>query len=229
MRTALRRSTHQRRCSAFLMSRPAITELDHQSIELADHTHTSSAVHLRSSLRYSPDRVEPDLFPTRSPPRLLSAAAVGGLKPAPVHRLRGARPHLSCSLATRSNRFVRAPSWHTIVGVSREPVPSTLQLPVQLIENHVGQHRRQRPPCGTPCSRGSTRPPTHIPALTMRRISLSSATSGTWRASLLRSLSWLTRSKKLSRSRSTTQAKPDLPCCCIRRTAWCAERCGRKP
>ena len=33
------------------------------------------------------------LFPTRSPRHLLNAAAVGGLQPPPVRRLRGARPH----------------------------------------------------------------------------------------------------------------------------------------
>jgi hypothetical protein len=79
---------------------------------------TSLAVHLRSSLRLSPDRVSPDLFPTRSPPRLLSAAAVGGLEPAPARRLRGTCPHLSCSMAARKNSSFLAPSWHTIVGIS---------------------------------------------------------------------------------------------------------------
>jgi len=44
----------------------------------------------------------------------------------------------------------------------------------------------------------------HTPALTMRRISRSNATSGTCLASRCISLSWLTRSKKLSKSRSTT-------------------------
>ena len=39
------------------------------------------------------------LFPTRSPPRLLNAAAVGGLKPPPARRLRGTFPHLLCSMA----------------------------------------------------------------------------------------------------------------------------------
>ncbi|MDB5835764.1 MAG: hypothetical protein JWR14_5594 [Caballeronia sp.] len=36
----------------------------------------------------------------RSPPRLFTAAAWGCLEPAPEHRLRGACPHLSCSLYT---------------------------------------------------------------------------------------------------------------------------------
>jgi len=62
---------------------------------------TSSAVHLRSTPRSLPDRVSPGLFPTRSRPRLLSAAAVGGLQPPPVRRLRGASPHLLCSMAAR--------------------------------------------------------------------------------------------------------------------------------
>ncbi len=60
----------------------------------------SSVVRLRSSSRRSPDAVTPRLFPQRSPPRLLTAAAWGGLKPAPASRLRGAFPHLSCSYGT---------------------------------------------------------------------------------------------------------------------------------
>lgn len=42
-----------------------------------------------------------DLFPSRSPPHLLNAAAVGGLVPAPVRRHRGAFPHLLCSMAAQ--------------------------------------------------------------------------------------------------------------------------------
>src|SRR5713226_3577860 len=41
-------------------------------------------------------------FPLRSPPRLLTAAAGGGLKPPPVRRLRGTFPHLSQSTAQPS-------------------------------------------------------------------------------------------------------------------------------
>jgi hypothetical protein len=38
-------------------------------------------------------------FPKRSLPWLFTNAALGGLKPAPANRLRGARPHLLCSYA----------------------------------------------------------------------------------------------------------------------------------
>ncbi len=38
-------------------------------------------------------------FPKRSPPRLFTDAALGGLKPAPACRLRGTYPHLLCSYA----------------------------------------------------------------------------------------------------------------------------------
>ncbi|MCO6428219.1 hypothetical protein, partial [Nitrosomonas communis] len=48
-------------------------------------------------------------------PRLLIEAARGGLKPSPVTRLRGAYPHLSCSIAARRTASFFAPSWHTIV------------------------------------------------------------------------------------------------------------------
>ena len=79
---------------------------------------TSSAVHLRSSLRFIPDRVSPDRFPARAPPRLLNAAAVGGLVPAPVRRHRGAFPHLLCSLAAQKYFSSFAPSWRTVVCIA---------------------------------------------------------------------------------------------------------------
>ncbi len=60
----------------------------------------SSVVRLHSSSRHAPDAVTPRLFSQRSPPRLLTAAAWDGLKPAPASRLRGAYPHLSCSYDT---------------------------------------------------------------------------------------------------------------------------------
>ena len=53
---------------------------------------TSSAVHLRSTPQSIPDRVIARPFPTCLPPRLLNAAAVGGLKPPPARRLRGGHP-----------------------------------------------------------------------------------------------------------------------------------------
>src|SRR5450631_3927739 len=43
----------------------------------------------------------PGLFTRRSPPRLFTAAARAGLRPAPESRSRGARPHLLRSFTTR--------------------------------------------------------------------------------------------------------------------------------
>src|SRR6516165_7747919 len=76
---------------------------------------TSSAVCSRSSLCTAPDGIQFRLFPPRSPQRLLTNAACGGLKPAPDRRLRGARPHLLRSIAPPLVR-----SWRTVIGVALE-------------------------------------------------------------------------------------------------------------
>ena len=55
-------------------------------------------VHFRSSLECLPARVSPALLLQRSLPRLFTAAAWGGLRPAPESRSRGTFPHLSRSL-----------------------------------------------------------------------------------------------------------------------------------
>src|SRR5580698_10363561 len=47
-------------------------------------------------------RVLPETLTRRSPPRLFTAAAQAGLKPAPENRSRGAYPHLLCSFTTRN-------------------------------------------------------------------------------------------------------------------------------
>src|SRR5215472_3183435 len=54
-------------------------------------------VRFRSSSQRSPDVLSGRLFLGRSPPRLLGAAAPGGLKPAPESRLREASSHLQYS------------------------------------------------------------------------------------------------------------------------------------
>ncbi len=56
---------------------------------------------MRSTPQSTPDRIIARPFPTCLPPRLLNAAAVGGLEPPPARRLRGACPHLLCSTAAR--------------------------------------------------------------------------------------------------------------------------------
>jgi hypothetical protein len=75
---------------------------------------TSSAVRSGSSLCTAPDGILFRLFPQRSPQRLLTDAACGGLKPAPDRRLRGTYPHLLCSIAPP---FVR--SWRTVISKPR--------------------------------------------------------------------------------------------------------------
>src|SRR6516164_4789792 len=87
---------------------------------------TSSAVCSRSSLCTAPDGIQFRLFPPRSPQRLLTNAACGGLKPAPDRRLRGARPHLLRSIAPPLVR-----SWRTVVGVAHVPHPSQFVLGTQ--------------------------------------------------------------------------------------------------
>lgn len=58
----------------------------------------SAVVYSCSSSRRIPDSLEGELFPQRSPPRLLTDAACGGLRPPPAGRSRGAIPHLWCSI-----------------------------------------------------------------------------------------------------------------------------------
>ena len=45
----------------------------------------------------------------------MTTAARGGLKPSPATRLRGAYPHLLCSIAARRVSSSCMPSWHTII------------------------------------------------------------------------------------------------------------------
>ncbi len=61
----------------------------------------SAVVHTRSSSRHSPGPVSPGLFPERSPRRLFTDAASGGLDSPPARRARRAKPpslaqHGSC-------------------------------------------------------------------------------------------------------------------------------------
>src|SRR3954469_13526929 len=52
-----------------------------------------------------------------TPPRLLTVAACGGLKPTPDGRLRGTFPHL---LRSSAPPLLSVRSWHTVVGVPDE-------------------------------------------------------------------------------------------------------------
>ena len=67
----------------------------------------SAVVHTRSSSRRTPDPLTAGLFPQRSPPRLLTDAACGGLGSPPTRRTRRATPpslaqHGSCRRASTS-------------------------------------------------------------------------------------------------------------------------------
>ena len=55
---------------------------------------TSSTVRFRSPSQLIPDPLSARLFPQRSPPRLLTDAACGGLRPPPAGRSRRANLHL---------------------------------------------------------------------------------------------------------------------------------------
>jgi hypothetical protein len=57
-------------------------------------------------------------FPNRSPPRLFTSAALGGLKPAPASRLRGAKQ--PSSFAQLHTLYFKVRSWHTIWRASCE-------------------------------------------------------------------------------------------------------------
>ena len=66
-------------------------------------------------------RVLTETLTRRSPPRLFTAAARAGLKPAPESRSRGAYPHLLCSFATR-NLFTFY-SFHASAAHIMSPIP----------------------------------------------------------------------------------------------------------
>jgi hypothetical protein len=69
-------------------------------------------------------RVTPGTLTRRSPPRLFTAAARAGLRPAPESRSRGAYPHLLCSFTTRIHRIsdsLRASAAHIMSPNCRPP------------------------------------------------------------------------------------------------------------
>ena len=91
-----------------------------------------------------------------------------------------------------------------IIRVAHKTVLAPLLFPVEFLEHEIRQQRRQRPPCGVPSSTGLCPFPI-TPDSRMARISLSILLSLTRRAIAAISLSWLSRSKNFSKSRSTTQ------------------------
>jgi hypothetical protein len=86
---------------------------DHIDYHLIIYSH--QILVLRASLTRTCHDPQPRLFPKRSPPWLFTRAALGGLKPAPVSRLRGAFPHsLRSSAHPQMNLCPSARSWRTL-------------------------------------------------------------------------------------------------------------------
>src|ERR1700728_3467229 len=71
------------------------------------HFDASTRVRFHSPSRSAPDAVSAASFPRRSPPRLLTGAAHGGLLPPPARRQRRACLHLSHSIASQQTAPTR--------------------------------------------------------------------------------------------------------------------------
>src|SRR5262245_33756988 len=111
---------------------------------------TSAAVRLRSPLSTVPDGIIVLAFPQRSPPRLLTAAACGGLSSAPDRRTRRALLHLSYSCA---------PPILATALVTHDPI-LPFRVCRDLVNSACAAWRRQRSPA--PCRHarsGPIRPP----------------------------------------------------------------------
>ena len=164
---------------------------------------TSTAVHLRSTPRPSPDRVSPCLFPTRSPPRLLSAAAVGGLKPPPARRLRGTFPHLLRSMAAGEPALSSAPSWHTSgsPGESHPQAPSEPYVHVSAHTAHLDQSVASRRGDSQGCTTDQGPPDSGCPGRACRSRWPLRSSPVTGPSSLLQATPPLCAASVLSRSR----------------------------
>src|SRR6266446_7724719 len=77
------------------------------------------------------------------------------------------------------------------------------------------------PPCGVPSRLSSNSPPSSTPALRYPRMSRRTCRSETLAATAAISRSWLTRSKNLASSISTTNRYPSMTKACACATAWC--------
>src|SRR5206468_12559287 len=106
-----------------------------------------------------------------------------------------------------------------IVRVSNKAMSTPLQLPVQFVEHEVAEQGESGPPCGVPSTLGLTNPFSITPAFKNARMSFNSRLSRTRLAICPINLSWLTRSKNFSKSRSTTQPQPPAIYCCAWATA----------
>jgi hypothetical protein len=91
------------------------------------HFDASTRVRFHSPSRSAPDAVSAASFPRRSPPRLLTGAAHGGLLPPPARRQRRACLHLSHSIASQQTAPTRPAGYrsgHTKAAVFFRNSPS---------------------------------------------------------------------------------------------------------
>ena len=96
------------------------------------HFDASKRVRFHSPSRSAPDAVSAASFPRRSPPRLLTGAAHGGLLPPPARRQRRACLHLSHSIASQQTAPTRPagyPSGHTYAAAFFRNSFSIFQFP----------------------------------------------------------------------------------------------------
>jgi hypothetical protein len=106
-------------------------------------------VHSRSPSRLTPDASRAP-FPQRSPPRLLTAAACGGLRPPPAGRSRRANLHHQHSTTSSGHdllhRDLHQRSWHTDLHFLGGIRPRQQDQPAeQTNEDEIQQSKRHNP------------------------------------------------------------------------------------
>lgn len=96
----------------------------------------------------------------------------------------------------------------TVVGITAEAVAPPFQRLVQIVQQDVGEQRRQRTALRGPFFPVCATPSIITPAVRYRRITRRRRLSPIRRATRAISTSWFTRSKNFSRSISTTKRYP---------------------
>jgi hypothetical protein len=91
-----------------------------------------------------------------------------------------------------------------VVRIATEPMATSSQLLVELVEHDITEEGRERTTLRSPLIHRSDQTVLQRPGVQERRMSLSTRLSVTRAATRDIKISWLTRSKNLSRSRSTT-------------------------
>ena len=135
---------------------------------------------------------------------------------------------------TRPHPFPRLSTPHRdmrLIGIASEPGHSLLQcLGSSSSSRRVARRGARGPPGGVPSVVGSMRPSrVSTPAFRHRWIRVRTRRSCPRRRTRLSHTSWCTRSKNVSRSRSTTHVSPAWMYACACPTAWWALRGGRTP